>query len=175
MQKLVIRNSKKIERLINAYVQNSDEGRFAFRLCSLKLLLNDPNYSAEKLSKVLLASPRSIAKWIHKINESRDIEVLRDKPRPGRTSRLDSAQKEMIKSTLALPPRKVGLEANLWDGKTLSHYLKKEFGVDLKVRQCQRLFKELGFTLKRPRTVVANGDPKAKRAFKKTSHNLQEG
>jgi transposase len=171
MERLKIRNSKKIEGMINAYIQNSDEGRYAFRLCSLKMLLNDPDCSAEKLSKIMTASPRSIAKWVHKINESGDIEQLRDKARPGRSSRLSEVQMKQIRGAISIPPRDSGIDANLWDGKTLSHYVKRTFGVDLQVRQCQRLFQKLGFSLRRPRTVVAKADPAAKRVFKKTPVN----
>jgi transposase len=169
MEKLKIRNSKKIERMINAYIQNSDEGRYAFRLCSLKMLLNDPDCSVEKLSKIMTASPRSLAKWVHKINEGGDIELLRDKARPGRSSRLSDIQLNEVRAAISTPPRHSGIDANLWDGKTLSYYVKRTFGVDLQVRQCQRLFQKLGFSLRRPRTVVAKADPAAKRAFKKTS------
>ena len=46
-------------------------------------------------------------------------------------------------------------------------WVKKKFGKELKVRQCQRIFNKLGFRLKRGRTMVAKGDPKAKKALKK--------
>jgi len=44
----------------------------------------------------------------------------------------------------------------------------------IQVRQCQRLFRKLGFSLKRGRTVVAGGSPKEKRALKKTPDDSKE-
>ena len=38
-----------------------------------------------------------------------------------------------------------GLSGNLWDGKTFSVFMGEHFGIDLGVRQCQRLFRQLGF------------------------------
>jgi hypothetical protein len=38
----------------------------------------------------------------------------------------------------------------------------------LGVRQCQRLFRAMGFRRRKPRPVIAHADPKAQRAFKKT-------
>lgn len=39
----------------------------------------------------------------------------------------------------------------VWDGKTLSRYLEQKFEVELKARQCQRLIRQLGFCLRKPR------------------------
>ncbi|HBH25252.1 MAG TPA: hypothetical protein DDY13_17765 [Cytophagales bacterium] len=47
--------------------------------------------------------------------------------------------------------------------------MQQTFQIELKVRQCQRLMKKLGFTLQKPRAVPAPGDPDAKEAFRKTS------
>ncbi|HWY33882.1 MAG TPA: helix-turn-helix domain-containing protein [Nitrosopumilaceae archaeon] len=119
-------------------------------------------------------SPRTVANWIHALNSSGDIDVLRDKPKPGRRNRLTEGQLEELKHQLQKQPGEAGIETNLWDGKSLSHYIKKQYGVLIQVRQCQRLFRKLGFSLKRGRTIVAGGSPKEKRAFKKTPDDSKE-
>lgn len=169
MQRLTLQDPKKINRKIDKFLNNDPESKFIFRLCSLKMFMNDPNCSADRLGKLMNTSPRTIANWIHKINTEGDVEVLRDKEKPGRTSRLDESQLEILKKNLQLHPRDLGIDANLWDGKAFSHHIKKIFGIELQVRQCQRLFRKLGFSLKRARTVVASANTKAKKAFKKTS------
>ncbi|MEN6432102.1 MAG: winged helix-turn-helix domain-containing protein, partial [Smithella sp.] len=57
----------------------------------------------------------------------------------------------------------------LWDGRTLSAYIQNEFGVKLGVRQCQRLFRDLGFRLRKPRSLIARADEEAQKVFKKKS------
>ncbi|MGH8653570.1 MAG: winged helix-turn-helix domain-containing protein [Gammaproteobacteria bacterium] len=37
------------------------------------------------------------------------------------------------------------------------------------MRQCQRLFRQMGFRLRKPRPVIAKADPAAQAAFKKTA------
>ena len=171
MQKLVITEPKKIERQINAFINKDPEGKFIFRLCSLKVLLHDSTCTTESLGQLMQASPRSVARWIHSINATGSVEVLRDKQKPGRGPRLTEKQMELLKVQLQKHPNELGLDANLWDGKTLSHHIKKQFGIVIQIRQCQRIFSKLGFSLKRGRTVVANGDAAAKKAFKKTSQH----
>jgi transposase len=175
MQKLTIREPKKIEHQINQLINNDPESKFIYRLCSLKMFINDSSCSAEKLGDIMRASPRTIANWIHSINATGQIDVLRDKEKPGRNSRLTDQQLLDIQGAIQQHPTSVGLDANLWDGKSLSHFIKKEYGIRLQVRQCQRVFKKLGFTLKRGRTMVANGDPDKKSVFKKTAvHSKKE-
>jgi transposase len=36
------------------------------------------------------------------------------------------------------------------------------------VRQCQRLFHQLGFRRRKPRSLIAQADPEAQAAYKKT-------
>lgn len=175
MQRLIIHEPKRIERQIESFINNDPESKFIYRLCSLKMFINDPNSTTEKLGQMMHASPRTIANWIHSINASGKIEVLRDKSKPGRTPRLSDDQLMELQNDIQQHPSVLDLSSNLWDGKTLSHHIKKRYGIFIKVRQCQRIFRMLGFTLKRGRTVVANGDPERKKSFKKTSGDSQGG
>ena len=175
MQKLQISHPKKIERKIDEFINRDPEGKFIFRLCSLKMFLQYPGCTAESLGKLMKLSPRSVANWIHSINTEGDIEVLRDKEKTGRKNRLNESQTGLIKECLQKHPSECGVDANIWDGKTLSHFIKRKFGIELQVRQCQRLFSKLGFSLKRGRTVVASGDALAKKAFKKTPVDKKKG
>lgn len=112
-------------------------------------------------------SPRTIANWINWINSEGNIDILRDQEKPGRSASLDEFEMSHLKDKIQKHPNESGLDANLWDGKLLSHYIKKKFEKELKVRQCQRIFNKLGFRLKSGRTMVAKGDAEAKKAFKK--------
>ena len=76
---------------------------------------------------------------------------------------------KIIGQVLRKPPEDVGLTANLWDGKALCAFLSREFGVDLGVRQCQRLFKSLGFRLRNPRPQIAHADAELQSAHETNS------
>ena len=61
------------------------------------------------------------------------------------------------------------LRYTVWDGPALSDYIQKTYGINLGVRQCQRLFHELGFSQIRPQTFPSKGkeDDSRRDAFKK--------
>jgi transposase len=66
-------------------------------------------------------------------------------------------------------PTEAGMAAGgVWDGKTLLAFLKQEFALTLQVRQCQRLLRQMGFRLRKPRPLIAHADPEVQAAYKKT-------
>lgn len=169
MQKLKVKDAEKIEEQIRQYLRKSDEGRFIHRLYGILLLISSEGNNCASVGALFKNSPRSLSNWVHEINVSGTIEVLRDKPRKGRNPRLNTSQIEHLKVVLQCHPSQAGLSANIWDGKALSYYIDKAFSITLQVRQCQRLFRKMGFNLRRPRPVVAKGDPEKKEQAKKTS------
>jgi len=167
MQKLQVKNPEIIKDEIHKYLNKSDEAKFVHRLHGILLLISNTENNCDTVAELFDNSPRSLSNWIHKINETKDINVLRDKAKPGRTPSLNPEQFEKLKQVLQKYPDEVGLNANIWDGKTLSYYIEREFKIILKVRQCQRIFRKLGFSLKRARPVVAKGDEQKKVEAKK--------
>ena len=106
--------------------------------------------------------------WIHRF-EKDGLAGLTEGERPGRPSRLSSTQMADIETALRQTPAQSGVAGGgVWDGKTLSRYLEQKFGVELKARQCQRLFRQLGFRLRKPRPLIAQADPQAQATHKKT-------
>jgi transposase len=89
--------------------------------------------------------------------------------RAGRPRRLSEKVLQEINVVLRRMPREAGLGGNLWDGKTLAAWIEREYGINLGVRQCQRLFRQLGFRLRKPRPAIAQADPERQKAHKKNS------
>ena len=99
--------------------------------------------------------------------EQDGLSGLTDEQRPGRPSSLSERQVDEIDQVLRQTPRAHGLGENLWDGKTLSAFIEKQYRVRLGIRQCQRLFRQLGFRLRKPRPAIAHADPLLQKRHKK--------
>src|SRR5438876_6647506 len=48
------------------------------------------------------------------------------------------------------------------------HWIEKTYGIQLGVRQCQRLFRQFAFRLRKPRPLLAKADPRRQKKHKKT-------
>jgi transposase len=130
------------------------------------LLICDGKTSAEVVA-LFGDSLRAVQYWVKRYNEA-GMEGLSDPTRMGRIPRLLQEDRDILAQDLRRSPRELGYTQNLWDGKLLSHHLKQKFNIELKIRQSQNLFHQLGFRRRKPRPVIAKADPEAQEAYKKT-------
>lgn len=151
-------------------IRRTYEARYDHRLHAILLVAQ--GMSSRQAAQLLGDSPRTVAYWVQRF-ETEGLAGLADAERPGRPRRLDQNQLYQIEQALRKSPHEVGLSVNLWDGKALSAYIKQEFRIQLGVRQCQRLFRQLGFRLRKPRSKIANSDPSKKEEFKKNSKDIE--
>ena len=145
-------------------IRRSEEAKYDHRLHAILLVANGMN--CPQAATMLGDSERTIRYWVQQFNEE-GLQGLIDIDRLGRPSRLSDRQMNQIGKTLRKSPKDVGMAGGIWDGKTLSAYIKKKYKLDMGVRQSQRLFRVLGFRLRKPRPLIAHADPEEQRKFKK--------
>ena len=77
----------------------------------------------------------------------------------------------LVKAAVMSNPDNHGFK--VWDGPSLSKYIKDTFDIDLGVRACQKLLHKMGFALVRPQMYPSLGNPdnEARDAFKKSNAN----
>ena len=92
---------------------------------------------------------------------------LLDDLKPGRPTKLTPDQLGRLRNDILLSPSELGYKQSSWNGKLLSEHIHQQFGIELKVRRCQELFHELGFSYKRPRKMAFGSSQEAKDDFKK--------
>lgn len=166
MKALTISDSENMVMALQDEIRRNDASRYDHRLHGVLLVAQ--GMSCPQVARVLGDAPRTLVNWVRRF-EDRGLSGLEEGIREGRPSRLNPKQFERLEQTLRKSPREVGIEAGLWDGPTLSAYLRQEFDIVLKVRQCQRLFRQMGFRLRKPRPQVAKADPEIQKAHKKTT------
>jgi transposase len=166
MKKLNISEADLMVLALQDEIRRTDEARYDHRLHAVLLVAQ--GMSCREASDLLGDSIRTIQYWVRRF-QRKGLSGLVDAPRPGRPSRLSPEQLARIAEVLRESPNQVGLSANLWDGKTLSAFLLKAWGISLGVRQCQRLFRQRNFRFRKPRPVIAHADPEEQQNFKKNS------
>ena len=165
MKALSIGNAEVMKVAIEHEILRSDESRYDHRLHGV--LLVSHGLDCYTVAEYLGQNPTTVQRWVHRF-ENKGFAGLREGGRPGRPSSLNDRGLASIGEDLRQNPRELGYSQNLWDGKLLSHHLQSMYGISLGVRQCQRLFGQLGFRRRKPRPVIAKADPEEQAAFKKT-------
>jgi transposase len=164
MKPLVIKDAQTVILGLQDEIRRSEEARYDHRLHAVLLIAQ--GISIRQVAKLLGDSPRGVAYWVRHFEEE-GLAGLAEATRPGRPCRLDDEKLDRVAQVLRQPPLDVGLSTNIWDGKTLSAFIHKEWGIELRVRQCQRIFRQLGFRLRKPRPARSN--PEKQEEYKKTS------
>ena len=166
MRKLEIADPELMRIAIQQEIVRSDESRYDHRLHGLLLLTG--GQSCQQVAELFGEDRRTVQRWVGRF-ETRGLEGLREGERPGRPAMLEPKQWAKLGRDLRSDPSKFGHTAHLWDGKLLSEHLRVRYGVRLGVRQCQRLFGQMRFRLRKPRPQVAQSDPVKVASFKKTA------
>ena len=166
MRKLEIADPEIMRIAIQQEIVRSDESRYDHRLHGLLLVAG--GQSCQRVAETFGENPRTVQRWVKRFEEY-GLDGLREGERPGRPSTLDAKQWAALGRDMWRTPKDFGHAAHLWDGKLLSEHLRRHYGVTLGVRQCQRIFGQMGFRLRKPRPQVAQSDPERVAAFKKTA------
>ena len=161
---LQIKDLEKVKNEIQTYFNANEDARFVRRLDVVALICN--GHALNYVAGLFGINSTTVQRWIHRLNES-GLQGLKDKPGRGRRSQINDADRLKLKSDLEKSPKDLGYDQARWDGKLLSYHLKVQYRVELRVRQCQNLFKQLGFSLQRPRKMPTGADPEKQEAFKK--------
>jgi transposase len=166
MRKLQIEDAEVMRIAIQQEIGRSEDSRYDHRLHGL--LLVTAGQSCRQVAELFGEDGTTVQRWVRRFEEG-GLEALREGERSGRPRTLDARQWRKLQGDLRKSPRDFGLAAALWDGPVLCEHLRRRYEVDLGVRQCQRIFRQMGFRLRKPRPQLAQADPLQIAAVKKTA------
>ena len=135
-------------------IHTTSDAKYRHKVEMVNLVLSGltPSY----LSAYCGDSKRTITLWV-KIADEQGFAALKPKKPTGKPPKLTKEQMAEIRTVIEEDdPKKNG--HNVWDGPSLSAYIGDTYAVKLSVRQCQRLFHSLGFSLVRPQTFPSKGE-----------------
>lgn len=121
-------------------VSDDPDIQYIIRLNAILLLTMKDGPSAIQIADLYGLSRQTVTRWAKRLNEQDrpDIDILKDKAKPGRNTRMSTQQISEIDKILKGSPKKVGLNKEVWTGALLSAYLKDKYGIELKTTMCQR-------------------------------------
>ena len=166
--KRFIKDPKELLTQGQVLVRENADIKFAYRVSMVNLILS--GMSAKELAAYCGDGETTLMSWVTKVDRF-GWDALRAKKQPGKPSKLSENQVAIVKEAVMGNPGDHGLK--VWDGPSLSKYIKDTFDIDLGVRACQKLLHKMGFSLIRPQMYPSLGNPdnKARDAFKKNNAN----
>lgn len=124
---------------LNKYLNKSRSARFQYRLQIL--ILAAAGLSYERIAQCFDISIRSIQRWV-RFYRIFGLDGLRDDKKAGRLGVLKQDEKHKVKHDLSHSPIELGYRDQSWSGGLLKSHLQENYGVNLSLRQCQRILKD---------------------------------
>ncbi len=141
MRKLHIEDSQVVRIVIQQELGRSEESRYDHRLHGLLLLA--AGHSCRQVATLFGEDDSTVQRWVRRFSRG-GLGALRDGSRGGRPRTLDPTQWGVLEADLQRDPQEFGFAAVSWDGRAISAHLWRRFGIELGVRQCQRIFRQMG-------------------------------
>ncbi|CCE23297.1 helix-turn-helix domain-containing protein [Methylotuvimicrobium alcaliphilum] len=124
---------------LNKYLNKSRSARFQYRLQIL--ILATAGLSYERIAQCFDISIRSVQRWV-RFYRIFGLEGLKDDKKTGRLTVLKQDEKLKVKLDLSHSPIELGYRDQNWSGGLLKSHLHENYGVNLSLRQCQRILKD---------------------------------
>jgi len=123
------------------------------------ILLSSQRYSPYQISQILFRGEKTVREWIKLFHGQRIASLFPKYYGNQNAAKLTSKQKEEIAKVLSQPPSDESLPKRFWDVKSLSSYVKAEFGVVYEsVQSYHFLFKISNYSFKLPGRVDKKRD-----------------
>lgn len=120
--------------------------------------------SMAQLSEELDVSLSAVKKWIRWYDVD-GVQGLWTRCAPGAAHRLSDEQLAQLKQVIKDGSQVAGFTASLWNGPMVQHWIEEHFGVSYHKQHIPRLLHRLGFSVQRPRKLLARADAEAQQQW----------
>jgi transposase len=109
------------------------------------------------LSEQLGVVRATINRWMRWF-EAEGTDGIRTRVPPGGMSRLTPEQSQELVRTIEAGPEMAGFTSGIWTGPMIGEWISRHFGVKYHHEYIPRLLHKLGFSVQRPRRLLARAD-----------------
>ena len=120
--------------------------------------------SVAQITVELDVSSSAIKKWLRRY-DVRGVQGLWTRTAPGAAHRLSDEQLAHLKDVIRAGPQAAGFSSGVWNGPMVKHWIEENFGVQYHKQHIPRLLHRLGFSVQRPRKLLARADAEAQRQW----------
>jgi transposase len=138
------------------------------------VLLNTQGRTSGRIAEILRAPRSRVADWLARY-EAHGFESVLEGQRSGRPRALDEPQQVALADILDSGPVAYGLDSGVWTSPMIARVISEEFGVRYHPGHVRKLLYALGFSVQRPKRILARADPAAQDRWRRRTYpNLKK-
>ncbi|MGH9396699.1 MAG: IS630 family transposase [Terriglobia bacterium] len=148
---------KTYRRLIQLSKEAERDGAYRVAKRLQAVVLNSEGRTSGDLAGILKAPRSKVSEWLARY-QAHGVEGLLEGYRCGRPPRLTDPQRQRLGDVLDSGPVAYGLDSGIWTSPMMAWVIEEEFGVAYHPGHVRKLLHNLGFSVQRPRRVLARAD-----------------
>ena len=138
------------------------------------VVLNSEGRTSGELAAILKAPRSKVSQWLAQY-QANGVDGLLEGYRSGRPPLLTAEQRIQLGDILDGGPVAYGLDTGIWTSPMLAWVIEEEFNVTYHPGHVRKLLHTMGFSIQRPRRVLARADAAAQdRWHRRTYPNLKK-
>jgi transposase len=144
-------------RLIRLSKEAEQEGAYRVAKRLQAVFLNSEGRTTGDLARILKAPRSKVSEWLARY-QAHGVEGLLEGYRSGRPARLREAEHRRLSDILDSGPVAYGWDTGIWTLPMIAWAIEEEFGILYHPGHVRKLLYDLGFSVQRPRRVLARAD-----------------
>jgi len=147
-------------RLVRLSKEAERDGAYRVAKRLQAVVLNAEGLTSGEVAGILKAPRSKVSEWLA-LYQRHGVDGLLEGYRSGRPSSLTSEQRVQLEDILGSGPVAYGLDTGIWTSPMLAWVIEEEFGIAYHPGHVRKLLHQLGFSVQRPRRVLARADAAA--------------
>src|ERR1039457_1786980 len=161
-------------RLVRLGKEAERDGAYRVAKRLQAVVLNSEGRTSSELAGILKAPRSKVSEWLS-LYQKHGVDGLLEGYRSGRPSSLTAEQRAQLGDILESGPVAYGLDTGIWTSPMLAWVIEEEFGITYHPGHVRKLLHQMGFSVQRPRRVLARADAAAQdRWHRRTYPNLKK-
>jgi len=148
------------QRLARWSKEAEREGAYRVAKRLRAVVLNSEGHTSGELAHLLQAPRSKVSAWLQRY-QSEGADGLLEGVRSGRPVELSEKQQQQLGDLLDSGPVAYGLDTGIWTSPRIAGVIEQEFGVRYHPGHVRKLMHAWGFSVQRPRRVLARADATA--------------
>lgn len=145
------------KRLVRLSKEAEQDGAYRVAKRLQAVVLNSEGRTSGELAGILKAPRSKVSEWLARY-QTHGIDGLLEGHRSGRPPELTPKQREQLGDILDSGPVAYGLDSGIWTSPMIAWVIEEEYGVRYHPGHVRKLLHGLGFSVQRPRRVLARAD-----------------
>jgi transposase len=161
-------------RLVRLGKEAERDGAYRVAKRLQAVVLNSEGRTSGELAGILKAPRSKVSEWLS-LYQRHGVDGLLEGYRSGRPASLTAEQRSHLGDILESGPVAYGLDTGIWTSPMLAWVIAEEFGITYHPGHVRKLLHQMGFSVQRPRRVLARADAAAQdRWHRRTYPNLKK-